>query len=79
MSFKEGQQIVNHISNINIIGSKNGLIQTLKDYETGKSEDYKGLRIDDFMPSTYRLDILSDEIQFMKDENDGLWIQKPCG
>ena len=33
--------------------------------------------MDEFMPLTYRLDILSDELLFINSPNEGLWITKP--
>jgi len=76
LGFKEGRQIVNHISNINIIASKNGLTQTLRDFEAN-NPSFSGLKMDEFMPHTYRLDILSDELLFINSPNEGLWITKP--
>ena len=35
------------------------------------------MKVDDFVPKTYRLDVMSDEISFLNDENEGLWIYKP--
>ena len=32
---------------------------------------------DDFIPKTYRLDVMSDEINFMNDNTEGIWIYKP--
>lgn len=31
----------------------------------------------DFFPKTYRLDVMSDEIQFINDKSSGIWIYKP--
>jgi hypothetical protein len=30
-----------------------------------------------FLPKTYRLDVMSDEIEFMNDNSSGIWIYKP--
>ena len=30
-----------------------------------------------YIPKTYRLDVMSDEISFLNDENQGIWIYKP--
>lgn len=30
-----------------------------------------------FLPRTYRLDIMSDEIEFINDDSSGIWIYKP--
>jgi len=74
LKFKERSQMVNHIPNINVIASKNGLIQTLKNYESQNSSE---ISIDDFMPDSYRLDVLEDEVKFVNSENSGIWITKP--
>lgn len=29
------------------------------------------------MPKTYRLDVMSDEIEFLNDQTEGVWIYKP--
>ena len=33
--------------------------------------------VDEFIPKTYRLDLMSDEIDFMNDNSEGVWIYKP--
>ena len=33
--------------------------------------------IDAFIPKTYRLDVMSDEIDLMNDNSEGIWIYKP--
>ena len=33
--------------------------------------------IDEFVPKTYRMDLMSDEVDFMNDGSEGLWIYKP--
>ena len=35
------------------------------------------MRMEEFIPKTYRLDVMSDEISFLNDDNEGLWIYKP--
>lgn len=34
-------------------------------------------KLADFFPKTYRLDVMSDEIQFINDKSSGIWIYKP--
>lgn len=34
-------------------------------------------KLSDFLPKTYRLDVMSDEIEFMNDNSTGIWIYKP--
>jgi hypothetical protein len=33
--------------------------------------------VKEFIPKTYRLDVMSDEIEFMNDDSSGIWIYKP--
>lgn len=35
------------------------------------------MKVDDFVPRTYRLDVMSDEISFINHQSEGLWIYKP--
>lgn len=65
MTFKEGVHIANHISNSNkVFTSKISLIETIEDLklnlQTGilKSDLIKS--VSDFVPETYRLDVVSD-------------------
>jgi len=37
------------------------------------------MKLSDFFPEEYRLDIFSDLLGFMNSENNGLWIKKPHG
>lgn len=62
-SFKEGEQIANHIPNIIcVLASKLELLKTLQELEIdAESKGYKlTMKVDDFMPKTYRLDVMSD-------------------
>ena len=34
-------------------------------------------KLAEFFPKTYRLDVMSDEIQFINDKSSGIWIYKP--
>ena len=65
MTFKEGVHIANHISNSNkVFTSKISLLETIEDIklnlQTGilKSDMIKSVA--DFVPETYRLDVVSD-------------------
>lgn len=65
MTFKEGVHIANHISNSNkVFTSKISLMETIEDLklnlQTGilKSDMIKS--VSDFVPETYRLDVVSD-------------------
>ena len=78
-TFKEGEQIVCHIPNISILTTKTGLLQTIKDYEaTSNSLDPTPFSAN-FLPPSFRLDVLSDEIQFINFPDENYWIYKPYG
>lgn len=34
-------------------------------------------KLSSFIPKTYRLDVMSDEIEFINDDSSGIWIYKP--
>ena len=78
-SFKEGTQIVNHIPNICVITHKLDLLKTLKELELELGQQGKKMvpSVDSFIPKTYRLDVMSDEIDFLNDSSEGVWIYKP--
>ncbi|OWF40312.1 Protein polyglycylase TTLL10 [Mizuhopecten yessoensis] len=82
-SYKEGDQLVNHIPNGNLLTNKLGLLNSLQEYER-VTLSTKGrpprLRFTDFVPETYRLDEAKDKEEFLKMYQDGeLWICKPTG
>lgn len=73
LSFKENKQMANHISNImQIYANKKYLVIILEDY-TRKV----GLGLDQIIPKTYRLDNMADQIRFINDSEQGVWILKP--
>ena len=81
MHFKEGIHIANHISNSGkILTSKIATLETLDNLklnlQTGilKSDLIKS--VDEFMPETFRLDVVSDLYQFLNSKTGGLWIEK---
>ena len=65
-SFIEAEQIVNHIPNIKIFTSKLGLLETINDFES--EMDVSKRLSQSFLPLTYRLNVLSDEVQFLNCE-----------
>ncbi|XP_033764220.1 protein polyglycylase TTLL10-like isoform X2 [Pecten maximus] len=82
-SHKEGDQLVNHIPNGNLLTNKLGLLNSLQEYER-VTLSTKGrpprLRFTDFVPETYRLDEAKDKEEFLKIYQDGeMWICKPTG
>lgn len=82
-AFKEGEQLVNHIPNGNLLTNKLGLLNSLQEYER-VTMSTKGrpprLRFTDFVPETYRFDEKHDREAFMDCYKDNeLWICKPTG
>ncbi|XP_060074417.1 tubulin glycylase 3A-like [Ylistrum balloti] len=82
-SYKEGDQMVNHIPNGNLLTNKLGLLNSLQEYER-VTLSTKGrpprLRFSDFVPETYRLDEAKDKEEFLKIYQEGeMWICKPTG
>lgn len=74
-SYKEGKQMVNHIPDLNIITVKTSLLTTLSEFKS-RSQDLK-LRPINILPKTYRLDVMTDQIEFINDCTKTLWIYKP--
>eukprot|EP00731_Ephydatia_muelleri_P015289 Em0008g1009a len=69
-SFREGQQIVNHFPNINLLTTKNGLLESLREL----------INMREFVPVTYRLDVPSEKEEFLRSFAEGdIWICKPTG
>lgn len=70
---------MNHIPNICVITHKLELLKTLRELEAELEQQKKpiALQVDAFVPKTYRLDVMSDEIDFINDETTGIWIYKP--
>ena len=64
-----GEQLVNHLPNSYLLTNKQGLLNSLKEYErvslstTGR---LPGLKMSDFHPETYKLDEKSDRDLFLK-------------
>ena len=74
-SFKEGKQMVNHIPNSNIITVKTQLLSTLNEFKASASQNkVEPLEV---LPKTYRLDVMTDEIEFINDTTECHWIYKP--
>ncbi|XP_065834366.1 protein polyglycylase TTLL10-like [Oscarella lobularis] len=76
LNFREGEQLVNHIPNINLLTTKIGLLDNLRDYCKRKS-----LVLADFFPETYKLDVKSERETFFSHFQEGsdVWICKPTG
>ncbi|XP_074655111.1 uncharacterized protein LOC141908801 [Tubulanus polymorphus] len=82
-TFKEGEQLVNHIPNCSMLTNKLGLINSLKEYERVMSTLKKSrarLKFTDIFPETYNIDDKNERERFLETYNDGeIWICKPTG
>ncbi|CAG5125033.1 unnamed protein product [Candidula unifasciata] len=83
LTFREGEQLVNHIPNCKLLTNKLGLLCSLQEYERITLLT-KGrlprLRMADFVPETYKLDDKVDREKFIQEYKDGeTWICKPTG
>lgn len=78
MKFKEGQQIVNHISNSKIFTTKISTLDTLEYLKIAleKGELQSTMKLSDFFPETYRLDVVADLVKFLNSKTEGLWLVK---
>ncbi|KAK6177665.1 hypothetical protein SNE40_015721 [Patella caerulea] len=82
-SFREGDQLVNHIPNCHLLTNKMGLLNSLQEYER-VTLSTKGrpprLKMVDIVPETYKLDDKNDRETFLEQYKDGeMWICKPTG
>ncbi|XP_053315157.1 protein polyglycylase TTLL10-like [Spea bombifrons] len=84
-AFREGKQLLYQIPNNRIFTTKIGLLNCLRGYEkyesiTGKLWNSRVLKMADFVPETYRLDVPSEREQFFATYNASeTWICKPTG
>jgi hypothetical protein len=78
MKFKEGEHIVNHISNARIFTTKISTLETLEILKIAleKQELPSCLRLKDFFPETYRLDMPADLVNFLNSKSEGFWLSK---
>ncbi|XP_053323810.1 protein polyglycylase TTLL10-like [Spea bombifrons] len=82
ISFQEGKQLIYQIPNNWIFTTKIGLLRCLRDYEIQQSKIWnsKELKMADFYPESYRLDIPSERKTFFSLYKDSqTWICKPTG
>ncbi|XP_019627906.1 PREDICTED: protein polyglycylase TTLL10-like [Branchiostoma belcheri] len=83
--FKEGEQLVNRIPNNAILTTKIGLLNSLREYERVMAKVKKGrycrhLKMGDFFPESFRLDVRDDRDAFFNTYQEGeTWICKPTG
>ena len=78
MKFREGEHIVNHISNAKIFTNKITTLDTLQSLKMSLDcgQIQSTLKVDDFFPRTYRLDVVADLVNFLNSPNEGLWLVK---
>lgn len=80
MKFTEGHHIVNHISNSRILNNKITCMELLADLnrslESGHIESSMYNSTSEFLMPTYRLDIVADFVNFLKTDNDTMWLVK---
>ncbi|XP_036599543.1 inactive polyglycylase TTLL10 [Trichosurus vulpecula] len=85
-SFREGEQLLYQIPNNKLLTTKIGLLNALREYARVMSKitrsptavHIKVLKMDDFFPETYRLDVKDERENFItvfRDEE--IWICKP--
>ncbi|XP_007905134.1 protein polyglycylase TTLL10 [Callorhinchus milii] len=84
-NFQQGKQMLNHIPNNKILTTKAGLCSSLKDYERVMSKytitpsSGRGMKLDDFYPETYRMDMKKERQTFFEVFREGqIWICKPA-
>ncbi|XP_071498782.1 uncharacterized protein [Diadema antillarum] len=85
-TFKPGEQLVNRIPNSGILATKTGLFNTLREYERicdrtkGSRGCTLGLRMEEFFPESFILDLKPDREAFFETFKEGeIWICKPNG
>lgn len=78
LKFREGEHIVNHISNAKIFTNKISTLDTLQFLKMALAcgQMTSDLRVEDFFPTTYRLDVVADLINFLNSPSEGLWLVK---
>lgn len=80
MKFVEGKHIVNHISNSKIFTDKVKCMEILanlnRSLQSGHIQSPIFNSTDQFLPLTFRLDIVADFVNFLKTDNNSLWLVK---
>ncbi|XP_072334095.1 protein polyglycylase TTLL10-like isoform X2 [Scyliorhinus torazame] len=83
--FQEGKQLLNQIPNNRHLTTKVGLCSSLKIFEQVVTKYRKiiyprFLKMAEFYPETYRMDVRSERLAFFEIMEDGpIWISKPAG
>ncbi|KAM7139428.1 inactive polyglycylase TTLL10 isoform 1-T3 [Macrochelys suwanniensis] len=82
-NFKEGEQLLYQIPNNKVLTTKIGLLSNLREYERvmnkiSKNLNTKILKMEDFFPESFRLDIKDEREAFFELYKDTqIWICKP--
>lgn len=80
MKFVEGRHIVNHISNSKIFTNKIECMELLADLNRSLESGHIRSRIyqstESFLTQTFRLDSVADFVNFLKTDNNSLWLLK---
>ncbi|XP_067873173.1 uncharacterized protein [Heterodontus francisci] len=83
-TFHEGKQMLNQIPNNKVLTTKFGLCSSLKDNERimnkyGRIMFSKFMKLEEFYPETYRMDVKSERHAFYRVFQEGqIWISKPA-
>ncbi|KAI6659306.1 hypothetical protein LOD99_14977 [Oopsacas minuta] len=79
--FKEGIQIVNHFPNMELIGNKRNLAESLREYSRiqFRFNPTKPITLNEFLPETFILDSPREKEEFLKTihSEGSMWICKP--
>ena len=79
--FKEGIQMVNHFPNMELIGNKRNLVESLREYSRiqFRVSPSKPIVLTDFLPETFLLDNSREKELFLStiQSEGGIWICKP--
>ncbi|BFZ23284.1 hypothetical protein BsWGS_26323 [Bradybaena similaris] len=82
-TFREGEQLVNHIPNSKLLTNKLGLLCSLQEYERVfllTKGRLPRMKMCEFVPETFKLDERTDRERFLAEYKDGeTWICKPVG
>ncbi|CAF0708512.1 unnamed protein product [Brachionus calyciflorus] len=79
-TFREGEQMVNHIPNCSLFTNKLNLLCSLQAFEKSQVQNPNKVFIplEEYLPLTYKLDDRVDrELYFANAKNEELWICKP--
>ncbi|XP_022786949.1 uncharacterized protein LOC111327109 isoform X2 [Stylophora pistillata] len=83
-NFRDGEHLANHISNINLLTTKLGLLCSLEEYQRVQEKMAKNklkFPMSEFVPETHKLMNATEKAKFVNEVyKDGeIWICKPTG